>query len=96
MTERDWEADARRRLERVVAQIVNKVRDSADNIEREARITITSAAKSNRDLEFQTYNRVAAQITHEVHTLLANLYLDNLINSAGDAEKARYEKGQKS
>jgi hypothetical protein len=92
MTERDWEASARARLERLVAETVSRVRDAADQIERDARGHITSAAKGERDIEFQTYARVAAQAIHTVQTLVFNIGMENLIDAASDAEKAWMEK----
>lgn len=90
--ERDWEASARARLEKVVADAVDRIRQSADQIEREARRNIANAAKAERGLEFQTYVRAAGQVVHEVQTLAFNLQLENLIDSAGDAEAAHTEK----
>lgn len=89
---RDWEASARERLERVVTDAVERIRQSADQIEREAKRNIRNAAKDERGLEFQTYVRVAGQVVHEVQTLAFNLPLENLIDAAADAEKARMEK----
>lgn len=91
-TERDWEASARARLEKVVADAVDRIRQSADQIEREAKRNIRNAAKNERGLEFQTYVRAAGQVVHEVQTLAFNLPLESLIDVAADAEKARTEK----
>ena len=90
--ERDWEATARRRLEEVTAGIVSDLRKVADDIEREARYNLTSAANVVRGNEYQSYPRVAAQVVHELQTLLFNLRLDSLIDAAADAERARSEK----
>lgn len=92
MTERDWEASSRRRLDKLVTETVERIRDAADEVEREARRNTEMAAKGERDLEFQTYPRVAAQLTHTVQTLLFNLKLDSLVDAAVDAERARWEK----
>lgn len=92
MTERDWEASARGRLERLVAETVSRVRDAADQIERDARSHVASAAKPERDIEFQTYARVAAQAIHTIQTLVFNIGMENLIDAASDAEKAWMEK----
>jgi hypothetical protein len=92
MTERDWEASARARLERLVAETVSRVRDAADQIERDARGHIASAAKGERDIEFQTYPRVAAQAIHTVQTLVFNIGMENLIDAGADAEAAWTEK----
>lgn len=92
MTERDWEALARARLECLVAETVSRVRDTAGQIERDARGHIASAAKRERDIEFQTYSRVAAQAIHALQTLMFNVNMDSLIDSATDAEKAWMEK----
>jgi hypothetical protein len=89
---RDWEVSARARLERVVADAVDRIRQSADQIEREAKRNIRNAAKDERDLEFQTYVRAAGQVVHEVQTLAFNLPLENLIDAATDAERARIER----
>ena len=92
MTDRDWEAAARRRLEHLVADTVSRVRDTAEEIEREARRNIEKAAQADRLLSFHTYPRVAAQVVHSVHTMVFNLHIDALINAANDAEAARTEK----
>jgi hypothetical protein len=93
MTERrDWEASARARLERLVAETVSRVRDAADQIERDARGHVASAAKGERDIEFQTYPRVAAQAIHTLQTLVFNVAMENLIDAASDAEAAWTEK----
>lgn len=89
---RDWEASARARLERLVADTVDRIRSTADEIEREARRNVASAAEDTRDLEFQTYPRVAGQVIHSVQTLAFNLKLESLIDAAADAEAARTEK----
>ena len=44
MTERDWEAASRARLEKLVADTVERIRDTADEIEREAKRNLASAA----------------------------------------------------
>lgn len=92
MSGRDWEGMARTRLERLVADAVSRIRDTADELEREALRNIASAAQENRVIEFQTYPRVAGQLVAKVQTMLFNLKLDNLIDAATDAEAARAEK----
>jgi hypothetical protein len=92
MTERDWEASARARLERNIADTVSRMRDTADQIEREAKRNILSATAPERDLEFQTYPRAAGQVVHTIQTMVFNLKLDNAIESAADAEAAWTEK----
>lgn len=92
MTDRDWEAAARRRLEHVVADTVSRMRDAVDQIDRESARNIIKAGQTERSMEFHTYQRVAAQIIHTVQTLLFNLRLDSLIDAAADAEAARTEK----
>lgn len=92
MTERNWEASARARLERLVAETVSRIRDAAGQIERDARGHIVSAAEEKRGLEFQTYPRVAGQVIHTVQTLMFNLSLESLIDAASDAEAARAER----
>lgn len=92
MTERDWEAASRARLEKLVTDTVERIRDTAAEIEREARRNIASAAEGNRDLEFQTYPRAASQVTHSIQTMVFNLKLDSLVDAAVDAERAREEK----
>lgn len=92
MTERNWEASARARLERLVAETVTRIRDTADQIERDARGHVKSAADEKRGLDFQTYPRVAGQVIHTVQTLLFNLALENLIDAAADAEAARTDR----
>jgi hypothetical protein len=92
MTERDWESAARRRLEKLVAETVNRIRATADEIEREARHNIESAAKTERDLVSQSYTRVAGQTIKSIQTLLFNLSLDSLIDASADAEAAWAEK----
>ena len=91
-TERDWEAAARARLERVLAGVVDDLRKAADDIEREAKHNLASAAKTERDYEWQGYPRAAGQVVHSLQTLLFNLKLDSLIDAAADAEKAYHEK----
>jgi hypothetical protein len=90
--ERDWEAAARARLERVAAGVVDDLRKVADDIEREARHNLASAAKADRDYDWQGYPRAAGQIVHSLQTLLFNLKLDSLVDAAADAEKAYQEK----
>jgi hypothetical protein len=92
MTERDWESSARARLEKLVADTLDRMRSAADEIEREARRNIASAASDKRDLEFQTYPRASGQVIHSVQTMLFNLKLDSLIDAATDAEAAWTEK----
>lgn len=92
MTGRDWESVARHRLERLVAETVSRVRDAADQVERDARGHVKSAAEDQRAIEFQTYPRVAGQVVHTVQTLLFNLPLEGLVDAANDAESARTEK----
>jgi hypothetical protein len=92
MTDPDWEAAARRRLEHVVADTVSRVRDVADEIERQARRDIDKAAKSDRLLTFQTYPRAAGQTIQSVQAMVFNLRFDSLIYAANDAEAARTEK----
>lgn len=92
MTERNWETSARARLERLVAETVSRVRDAADQIERDAKGHVASAAKDQRQIEFQTYPRVAAQVIHTVQTLVFNVAMENLIDAASDAEAARTER----
>lgn len=92
MTERDWEEASRARLEKLMADTVERIRDTAAEIEREARRNIASAAKGNRDLDFHTYPRAASQVTHSIQTLVFNLKLDSLVDAATEAERAREEK----
>lgn len=92
MTERNWEASARARLERLVAETVSRIRDTADQIEREARQHVKSAAADERDLEFQTYSRVPGQLLHSLQTLVFNIGVESLIDAAADAEAARTER----
>jgi hypothetical protein len=92
MTERDWEAASRARLERNIADTVSRIRDTADQIEREARRNVASAVAAERDLEFQTYPRAAGQVVHTVQTMVFNLKLDSTIEAASDAEAAWIEK----
>lgn len=91
-TERGWEPAARKRLERNVEDIVIRMRDTAAQIEREAKGNLASAANDKRDLEFQTYPRVAGQVIHSVQTLLFNLSFSGLIDAASDAEAARTDR----
>jgi hypothetical protein len=89
---RDWHAAAIRRLESTVAAAVDRIRSTADQIEREAKHNITSANKDERALEFQTYSRVAEQVVHEVQTLIFNIGFSSIIDAAADAEAARTER----
>lgn len=91
MTEHNWEASARKRTEKLVADVVSRIRATADEIEREARRNLASAAKEKRDLEFQIYPRTAGQVVHSVQTMVFNMKLDSLIEAASDAEAARAE-----
>jgi hypothetical protein len=88
----ETERKAREQLVRLVDQAVKRMRDTADQIEREARSHIASAAKDKRFLEFQTYGRVAGQAILQIQTLVFNLDLENLIDAAADAEAARTER----
>lgn len=92
MTERDWEAAARRRLEHVISGIVTRMRDSIDLADREAVRNLHSAAQVQRSHEFHTYPYIAGQFIHNLQTMLFNLNLPNLIDAAADAEAARVEK----
>lgn len=92
MTERDWEAASVRRLENLVADTVNRMRDMADQIERDTKRNLVSAKETERSLEFHTYPRVAGQVIHDLQTLLFNVKLDSLVEAANDAETARTEK----
>jgi hypothetical protein len=94
MTERDWEASAKARLERLVAETVSRVRNTADRIEREAQQNISSASETERDMEYQSYPCVAARIAHELNTLLFNVPIESMIDAATDAEIARTEKAK--
>lgn len=89
---RDWETSARKRLEGLVADAVDRIRSAADEIEREAKHNLASAAAPERVYDFHNYGRVAGQVVHSVQTLLFNLKLDSLMDAAADAETARTEK----
>jgi hypothetical protein len=91
MTERDWEGAARGRLEKNVADTVTRIRMYADQIEREAKRGIESAA-GDRPLEFTSYLYAAGRVVHEVQTMVFNLQLTNIIDAAADAEAARIER----
>lgn len=88
MTERDWEAAARKRLETTVASAVKRLRDTADQIEREAARNIETIGQ----FEWSTYGRVAGQLVHEVVSGVSNANLANVIDAASDADAARIEK----
>lgn len=75
-----------------MAETVNRIRDAADQIERDAREHVKSAAEDQRQIEFQTYPHVAAQAIHTIQTLVFNIGMENLIDAATDAEKAWMEK----
>lgn len=92
MAERDWEASAARRLQRTIDSLVSRIRATADQIEREGKRNVESAAKPERDLEFQTYARVATSAIHELHSLVFNANAANIIDAAADADQARQEK----
>lgn len=89
MTEEYWENRSAARLQKLTADLVQRIRNTADQIEREAKINIDMAAQGTRGLEFYTYGRAAGQTVHALQTLLFNLPLDSLIDAASDAEKAR-------
>lgn len=91
MAERDWEAMAAARLRRTIDTMVSRLRDTAAQIEREARYNLESAAKPKRDMEFQTYARVATAAIQELHNLVFNANATNIIDAAADAEQARQE-----
>lgn len=95
MTERDWEQMARRQLERNVADVVKRMRQAADEMEREAKRNLEAAAAPERDLEFHTYPRVASRVVTELHTLLFNMRADSVMDAAVDAELARTMKAVK-
>lgn len=90
MTDRDWEKDAARRLQRVVDSLVRQVRDTADQIEREGKRDIEAAASGAT--QYATYGRVAGQALHELHMLVANVSASTIIDAAYDADSARLEK----
>lgn len=92
MTERDWEAAARRRVEGLLAGVVDLVRATASEIERESKQALESAAKTERDYDWQGYPRVAGQTIHSIQTMIFNLKLDSLVEAAADAERAYHEK----
>jgi hypothetical protein len=87
---RDWEASAARRLQHTIDGLVSRMRDTANQIEREAKYNITAAAKG--ETEYATYARAAGQALHELHTLVFNVNAANIIDAAHDADAARLEK----
>jgi hypothetical protein len=93
MTELDWEAASRKRLESNVAAVVAKVHAMADRIAREAEISIRDAEGGLH--QNWTYIRVAERMVHEVSWGVANLHLAGVIDAANDAQAARVEKAQK-
>jgi hypothetical protein len=92
MTERDWEASARKRLDNLVADTVKRIRDTADEIEREAKRDVASAAADKRNFTFQTYPKIPGRVIHSIQTMFFNLPLDSLVDAGNDAEAARTEK----
>lgn len=90
--ERDWEEAARNRLARTIGSVASRLRDTADQIEREAKYNLEAAAKPVRELEFQTYGRAAGAVVHELHRMIFNVPVENIIDAAGDAEAAWQEK----
>ncbi len=88
----DWEESARARLERHIASVVARIRDTADQIEREAKYNLANAAELRRKQEFHTYARAAGAVIHDLSWLIANASLDNTVDAAADADAARAEK----
>jgi hypothetical protein len=82
MTDRDWEAASRTRLERNAAHVVTRLRGVADRMEAEAR-----GIGANGQ-----YVRGAAQMVRELTWGVANLNLSTLFDAAQDAQDARTEK----
>jgi hypothetical protein len=96
MTERDWEAAARTRLQRSIDALVARMRATAEQVECEAKRNLESSAKPDRDLEFQTYAWAAGRAVHELHALVFNANAANIIDAASDADTARQQKIQAS
>jgi len=90
MTERDWEAAAAARLQRTIANLVSRMRDTADRIEQEAKHNIAAATKG--DGQFSTYARAAGTAIDELHTLAFNAKPSIIIDAAADADAAHAEK----
>lgn len=87
----DWEVAAANRLGRVIGSTVQRMRDTADQIEREAVRNIAAAAGGRSD--YATYSRVAAQVISDLHSLLSHVNASNIIHAAREADAAHAEKG---
>jgi hypothetical protein len=82
MTERDWEAVARARVERHIEAVSVRLHRLAETVQTEGRYGVENGS----------YVLAAARIVHEVTWGVANLSLSTLIGAANDAESARAEK----
>ena len=89
---REWEEMSRGRMERLIRDIVARVRMSADTMEREAKFDLGHAAAVERTQEWHTYPRVVAIMITEMQGLLFNMQLSALIDAATETEAARAEK----
>lgn len=90
--ELDWEKTARARLEKQVADVVQRIRTTADSIERDAGYNLRVAADPERDHDWQTYACVTASVISEIQAMVFNLHLTTLIDAAAEAESARADK----
>lgn len=85
----DWEVMAANRLARVVNATVRRIREAADQIERDAAHNIVSAASGEQGA---TYIRTAERAINELHMLVSNVGSGGLIDAAHSADVARLEK----
>jgi hypothetical protein len=85
--ERDWEAAARKRLERLVTGVAERLRKLADEIETEGRYNLQAVV----DRPGRSYVPVAAAVVHSVTWGVANLNLGTVLDAANDAQSARQE-----
>ena len=89
-SERDLESMARARLSHTIASVVKRIRDTADQIEREAARNLVNAYA--RTHEFSTYSYAVGSVADNLATMTANIHLSTLIEAAASADQARLEK----
>lgn len=82
-----WEKAAARRLQRNIDGLVKRLRDTADEVERECKQDIADVG--NRANDAATYARAAERTVNALHALIFNAGASNIINAASDADTAR-------
>ena len=90
MTERDWEQIASDRMERSVRSLATRMRNTADQIEREAAHNRKAAREGST--EYATYARLVGQAISTLHSMIFNVNVSNLVDAAADADAEHRER----